>query len=521
LWVDVTGVLQKGAVIAAKNFLEDPAYSGQLAKFLERLHRIASILDIDLHIAELTGVDKTVDVVVAIFNRVNSGGTKMSKGDLALAKVCAEWPEARKRLNEELECWSHSGYNFKIELLLRCITTTLTGEAKFSELDGVESPRFQDALKTAARHVNYLLGLIQGRLGLDHDRVLGGRYALPLMARYLEQRGGAVSDRRERDGLLYWYVHSFLWGRYTGSTESVLNQDLDVIENIDGGLDRLLDNLRRNRGDIQLHPDDFRGWSRGARFYPLLYMLLRAWGAVDWETGIKLMGVLPGSMNRLELHHIFPKAKLYAEGYDRSWVNAIANFTFLTKQTNLKVSAKDPARYLAAYAEKDETLLTSHWIPMDPELWNLDRYEDFLDARRELLAAAANDFLETLRRGKVPELEEADGPLVGEGALVPRLGIGAQEEEERSLNEVNPWVVDQGLVEGEILFELADPDSREVHGVLDVAWPDGLQEELSDPVALLLDGAEKTKDAANHAGYRYFTDVESFKRHVQQEVLVA
>ena len=29
------------------------------------------------------------DVVVDVFNRVNSGGTKLSKGDLALAKICA------------------------------------------------------------------------------------------------------------------------------------------------------------------------------------------------------------------------------------------------------------------------------------------------------------------------------------------------------------------------------------------------------------------------------------------------
>ena len=32
--------------------------------------------------------DKTIDVVVEIFNNVNSGGTKLSKGDLALAKIC-------------------------------------------------------------------------------------------------------------------------------------------------------------------------------------------------------------------------------------------------------------------------------------------------------------------------------------------------------------------------------------------------------------------------------------------------
>ena len=50
------------------------------------------------------------------------------------------------------------------------------------------------------------------------------------MARYLMQRGGKLADSRERDKLLYWYVHTFLWGRYAGSTETVLNQDLAAIE---------------------------------------------------------------------------------------------------------------------------------------------------------------------------------------------------------------------------------------------------------------------------------------------------
>ena len=40
------------------------------------------------------------------------------------------------------------------------------------------------------------------------------------------------------------------------------------------------------------------------------------------------------------MHHIFPKALLYKASYDRSDVNALVNFTFLSKDTNLKVSDK-------------------------------------------------------------------------------------------------------------------------------------------------------------------------------------
>jgi len=518
LWIDVTKLLQEGVGKVMQRFTKDPEYAAHIGEFIDRLSRIDKIKDIDLHIEKVTGEEKTVDVVVDIFNRVNSGGTTLSKGDLALAKVCAGWPEARAQLNAELKRWRESGYNFKIELLLRSITTTLTGEAMFSALGSVESQTFQDGLRATAGHIDTVLNLIGSRLGLDHGRVLGGRYALPLMTRYLEKCGGIIADPSERDKLLYWYVHSFLWGRYSGSTETVLNQDLAAIEETDGGLDRLIEMLRSNRSDLRFQPTDFKGWSRGARFYPLLYMLTRVWQALDWETGVELKGHLLGNLSSLELHHIFPKALLYKAGYERSEVNALANFTFLTKQTNLRVSDKDPSVYLASYAEKDDALISSHWIPSDPELWKIERYRDFLDARRELLAEAANKFLETLLRGDVPE-EKGGLSMVERGDEIVSGGFGG-EDEERWLIEVNQWVVDEGLSEGELHFELTDPDTGNPYGILDLAWPDGLQEGLSAPVALLLNEPKATENAANHAGYRFFTDVEEFRTYVKREILV-
>ena len=333
----------------------------------------------------------------------------------------------------------------------------------------------------------------------------------------MNSEGGAIADPVERDKLLYWYVQSFLWGRYAGSTESTLNQDLNLIKETEGGLDRLIEQLRRDRGSLRLQADDFWDWSRGSRFYPLLYMLTRVWQARDWETGVELKSHLLGNLARLELHHIFPKSLLYDAGYERSEVNALANFTFLTQDTNLKVSNQNPADYLAAYADKDPELLSSHWIPMDPKLWQIDRYKDFLAARRELLAVAANDFLDTLHRGKVPE-EPVETPVVErEVAAVP--GGIAHEEEESLLLETNRWVKRQGLPGGELLYELADPESGECYGVLDLAWPDGLQEGLSAPVALLIDEPKETENVANRAGFRFFTEVAAFQAYVEQEIL--
>jgi len=509
LWIDVSNVMKDGIAPAFQRLNAVPELKDDLDTYINRLGAIDAIKNIDLHVEEVSGRDKTVDVVVGIFNRVNSGGTKLSKGDLALAKVCAQWPEARDEMKVLLDKWKEAGFHFRLEWLLRCINALVTGEALFTALETVDVETFKQALPRAEKAVDSLLNLISGRLGLDHDRVLGSRYSFPLLTRYLDQKGRQLSGYEESDKLLHWYVHTFLWGRYAGSTESVLNQDLNAIEEPEGALDRLIGLLRQNRGDLKLRANDFIGWSRGARFYPLLYMLTRVHHAKDWATGIELANYMLGRFAKLELHHIFPKSLLYKHEYKRPDVNAIANFTFLTKETNLRVKDKPPHQYLEEYAEKQPGALESHWIPMDRELWRVENYLDFLQERRELLAKAANGFLDSLLAGALPEAKIV--PVVPGGVESP--------EEEQLLRQCNEWVAGQGLPEGEYLHELVEPDTGEPLAILDLAWPDGLQAGLSQPVALLIDEEPETVEAANRAGYRYFTDVNTFQKYVQREIL--
>lgn len=518
MWLNVTELMQKGTVQAYKVLRTLPDLDDEkFGLYADRLAALDAIKNIELHIDQVTGEDKTVDVVVEIFNRVNSGGTKLSKGDLALAKICAQWPEARQELKACLSKWRRAGFSFTLDWLLRTVNAVLTGEALFSALKDVEVDDFIAGLKKSERIIDTLLNLIATRLGLDHDRVLGSRGAIPLMARYLMQRGGNLNDHHERDRLLYWYVHTLLWGRYSGSTESTLNKDLQAIEDSQGALERLVENLRLNRGDLTLRPEDFAVWSRGSRFYPALYMLTRVDHAKDWGTGVELSSHLLGYMSQLELHHIFPKSLLYERGYTRAEVNALANFTFLTKETNLAVSNRDPEVYLPEYAAKQPGALESHWMPMDPHLWKLDNYREFLQARRELLAQATNRFLESLLHGPAPELSMDQDIVAREVELLP--GTVESEDEEQALLETNLWVEQQGLPAGEFLFEADDPDSGEPLAIFDLAWPNGLQEGFSQPVALLLNEVSDTLYVANQLGYRYFTDVDEFKAHVEREVL--
>ena len=67
------------------------------------------------NIQTVASEDKTIDVVVEIFNHVNSGGIILSKGDLILAKICGEWPEAREAIKKTLDDFHRAGYDFTLE----------------------------------------------------------------------------------------------------------------------------------------------------------------------------------------------------------------------------------------------------------------------------------------------------------------------------------------------------------------------------------------------------------------------
>lgn len=520
IWVDVTD-LMRGGTDGLGTHMErlsaDPDLAPRLGNYIGRLSRVLGVQDIDLHIEEVTGEDKSIDVVVDIFNRVNSGGTKLSKGDLAMAKICADWPAARDGMRATLARWREADFHFNMDWLLRCTNTVVTGEAKFEHLHDVAADRIEDGLRRAVRAIDYLLNIISGRLGLDHDRVLFNKYAMPVMVHYLDQRGGKVDDAVERDKLLFWFLQSGMWGRFSGSTESVIDQDLNRLESLENGLDRLIEQLALWNGSLRVQPGHFSGWSLGARFYPVLYLLTRVGEAMDWGTGIPLKSGMLGKMSRLEVHHVFPKAQLYKRNYGRAEVNAVANYCFLTKETNLAISDRPPSEYFPEVEAKHPGALASQWIPMDQELWRLENYRDFLEARKELLAAEANRFLATLLHGELPE--DAMGVQPADATQPTLVGGVDSEEEEAALVALNDWVVAQGLPEGANLHELADPKTSKPIAILDLAWPEGLQEGYSQPVAVLLNEGPETLAAANAQGFRCFTSVEAFRQYVTEEIL--
>jgi len=523
LWIDVTGLMRNGPDVFLTRIIsscEDPmVLAGLVSRYSTRLNRLRDIRDIDVHVEDVSGPEMTLDVVVDIFNRVNSGGRKLSKGDLALARICSVEPDARSRMRKALDDWNEAGFCFSLDWLLRSVTTIATGDARFTALHDLDPGTFNAALQRAINHINRLLDLFGARLGLDHQQVLTGHFAFPILARFLDDAGSKAQSAEVQNKILFWYVQAAIWGRYSGSTESVLARDLNILLNAEpgDGLDALIRELHLWRGSLRIRPEHFTGWSRGNRFYFTLYMLTRVGEAQDWGTGLPLRKGMLGKNTSLEMHHIFPRDYLKKNGHDdKIAINALGNFCFLTKNSNLQISNRPPTDYFPEVEAQYPSALVSQWVPQNPELWKAENYPQFLLQRQQMLADAANDFLDSLYQLPLGDSGYEYAPIE-QGESAP--GGISDAEEERQLDAVNDWVLMRGLPAGDKEYELRDKDTGELRAFLDLAWPSGLQEGLSEPVALILNEGADVVKAAMGAGFQIFEDAEEFRTYTARKVL--
>jgi hypothetical protein len=497
-WIDVTALFVDGPTAVAKDLHGHPDTSERFFHYLDRLQTLRNVLDRDFYVDAITGADKTVDVVVDIFNRVNSGGTKLSKGDLALARICSEWADARPTMRRNLDRWAADrGVRFTADWLLRNVNAVATGRAPFSALEDVSAAEFEDALYKTLHNVDHLLELISSRLGLDHDRVVFGKAALPVLSRLLHTRGGRFADQAEADRALCWFVHAAVRGRFTGPAETVLAKELQIVDA--EGIDGVITSLRRLRkGRLTIDPQDFEGNGRGSRSYPLLYLTTRTSGARDLLTD-RPLGVDTGA---IEVHEIFPRAALQKAGYSHAEVNAVANYAFVTPSTAVSLHGREPGEYLPTL-----TAAATQWIPEGT--WRIQDYPRFLTARRKLLAAAANDFLGELMSGALPDARVLTAVEVTEEAAQP----DARAVQVAVLVED---LVGQGYARPLRDEEITDAETGRVLAVAEAFWPDGLQAGQGKPVVLELDPAEADVPRLAELGCEVFTSVDALRGYVQR-----
>lgn len=414
-WISVHDFLRQGLASVLEGLEALPEEQGDLLrKNLSRLSRLEQIREYSYTVDLLSGEEHTVDDVVDIFNRVNKAGTPLTKADLALAHICSIWPEAREELRTFSRAMEGHGFGADMNFLVRCIAGVAAGsillEGTFFRVD---AEKLQAAWKSIRSAFEHLVNVLRHEAFIDSLDDLPTLNVLVPMTVYLARHDGVFPTDSIKRRFIRWMYLAGLWSRYSGASDTKLQQDVSLVSGQDLDPTHELESaIVRERGRLTLEASDLEGASIQTAYAKFSYVLARAREARDWFSGIRLYDKAVGKSNGLESHHIFPKAKLRHAGYDasgdRKLINELANRAYLTQKANRTIHSKAPSEYLPEVEDNQPGALKAQCVPMDRSLWVPERYEDFLAARRSQLAKAMNHFIASwIPDGAVEEVDEA------------------------------------------------------------------------------------------------------------------
>lgn len=373
--------------------------------FNDNFSRIQSIKRMDIFRQEIPSSADFSDAI-DIFDKINTQGVRLGNAELALTHMTAIWPDTRRKMKDYLNRLSSKNFNFNLTFTTRLLILAACGRASLSALaaSSYEPIRSlnKDELETAwskcEEIFSYLLDVLRSEKITNSDLLKSKNVLFPPFY-YLLNSDGTFDSSKHLKSALFWMHNALIWGRYSGSADTKLEEDVNIIKSSETlGWETMIGRIIDQRGRIKIEATDLEGEGLDSRFFSTFYIMLKHKGAKDWFSGVSLDRPKDSDFAD-HRHHIFPKALLERNGYSEhnklqsALINEIANFTIITDKTNIKISDDRPSKYLSEVKNRYPQQLEKHLIPTDQGLWELSSFEGFLQVRRELIASAMNDFL--------------------------------------------------------------------------------------------------------------------------------
>lgn len=327
-------------------------------------------------------VDHSFEDAVRAFERINTLGVRLKKEDIESAHVASRHTGfIADEVAPFLAGLKQQGFNrLNIMHLFRaCAFVAKPDGRNRTPLHELEKHEVLSAWKKTQRATEQAIGLIRSELGLvNMDILWSGALVVPLIALC------ATTGPRQRDskGLVAWLALAALLHRYSGSSETKLDEDLKACREADP-IGSLLKNLRQRRPALVAQAADFSGALADRSGLLALYIACMHRGILDFYTGTKVL-----LQNSVDRHHILPRAQF--PDHSRAIADNVANIAFIVGDVNKSIGQTGPEVYLKRLGSR---VLKSQCIPTDQSLWAIDRADSFWAARRELLAHSFNDFL--------------------------------------------------------------------------------------------------------------------------------
>ncbi len=352
-----------------------------------RFESVRGILEYEVPLVRM--VDYSFDDAVNAFTRINTLGVRLKVEDIESAKVAARHSGfIADEVVPFLENLRHHGFTRLnvMHLFRACAFVAQPDGRSRTPLHELERSEVLRAWKETQRATEQAMGLVRSELGLVNMEILwSGALLVPLIVLCAT----TPPRQRESGSLVAWLALAALLHRYSGSSETTLDQDLRACRASDP-VGALLANLRQARPSLTADPSDFAGALNDRSGLLAVYIASMHRGILDFFTGGKVL--LQTSVDR---HHILPRAQ-FSEKL-RSTADNVANIAFIAGDVNKSIGQSGPEVYLKRISKK---ILDRQCVPNDSHLWAIDQAEQFWEARRALLAESFNEFLKDSLPGR-------------------------------------------------------------------------------------------------------------------------
>lgn len=389
-WVKVTDVFKREESEILQQIgltgFDDPRYG----KYTTRLKALRAIKDYEYRVDVLEST-KSYEEVTEIFVRVNSLGAKLRSSDLALAQITAKWNGSLALFTEYQAQLSSRGFDLDLGIHLKTLVSLITGQSRFLTVGSLSRAQLEDGWKRTQRALNFAVDFAKSNLHVDSPTLLSSPFLLITLAYWADQRGYR-SDIADAQGFSQWFLTANAKGRYSrGSSETFLDQDLAALRG-DGGGTALTQRLIQQVGRLNFTPADLAGRTARSGAFKTMFLAFRANGAQDWTTGLKISPKHADKADKIEFHHIFPKAYMRKArpDLDPRLVDDIANLAFIGAKTNKEINAHAPKDYAAWFSAEQ---LRAQLVEFPDGTDDHEKFETFIENRRSALAQEINKFL--------------------------------------------------------------------------------------------------------------------------------
>lgn len=343
---------------------------------------------------ELDSIDQATlykeDDVVEIFIRANSGGTRLGKSDLLFSLLTSSWDEADDKMEILLDELNMQGFAFTRDFILKTCLTLLGQGARY-EVDKFRKAGVREDIESKWDDITAatkdVADFVRGSTFIRCDKALPSYLVLiPLV--YLRYHFAAAW--RTKENVELYLLRSLLAGAFGGTPDQLID---DIVSKMNGikafDLNEMFGVIRSAGRSLELTEDRFWAIGYGSENIHLLFNL--------WYRDFNYTPAFASNLPQID--HVFPQSALkkvkspnpntgkmdimkYREG-DR---NQLANCMLLTAAEN-GAGGKGNISPDEWFKDKDEAYLNRHLIPTDPELWKLERFEDFITERKKLIKA--------------------------------------------------------------------------------------------------------------------------------------